>query len=79
MQEVYFVAEFGDGDIIPSLRNLPRNYKKQEFSGHLALSFKDAVNRMNINRNNMNTWVSVIQFRIDQGLVVKIRCLVMCL
>ena len=53
------MAQFGDGDFIPSLNLKERKVirKEQCFSGEVVLSFKEAVDLMNENKRDMNTWV----------------------
>ena len=58
---VYYVAQFGQGDVIPkvnvrSLRKMIQE-KEQLFSGAVVLTLEDAVRQMNVNQNDMNTWI----------------------
>ena len=57
---VYFVAQFGEGDVIPTInwRN-PTETKRaaQTFSGRIVRSSLDAVKLMNVQDNSLDTWV----------------------
>ena len=61
MQELYFVAQVGNGDIIPNINftggNAIGSIPDQELSGRIVLSFREAVNIMNENKLDMDTWV----------------------
>ena len=59
---VYYVAQFGQGDVIPkiNIRTIRSNMiqrKEQSFSGDVVLTLEDAVRQMNVNQNDMNTWI----------------------
>ena len=57
---VYFVAQFGDGDIIPKINwQNPTEIKRaaQIFSGRIVRSALDAVKVMNVQNNCLDTWV----------------------
>ena len=56
-QDVFFVVQFGDGDVIPSLRRMTLKMAAQTFHGAIVTSIEDAVKLMNSNADDMNTWV----------------------
>ena len=77
---IYFVAQFGDGDIIPKVnwRN-PMELRRaaQAFSGRIVSSRIDAVKLMNVQDNSLDTWVvrpptSTCQYVCSDGVVSTI-------
>ena len=54
------MAQFGDGDIIPTINwQNPTEMKRaaQKFSGRIVRSALDAVKLMNVQDNSLDTWV----------------------
>ena len=77
---LYFVAQFGDGDIVPKVnwRNpMELRHAAAWFSGRIARSKMDAVKLMNVQHNSLDTWVvrpptSTWQYVCSDGIVSTI-------
>ena len=59
-QDVFFLAQFGDGDIIPRINLQDRTIKmsEQKFQGDVLLSVEDVVKHMNASKS-LKTWVQL--------------------
>ena len=73
-QDVYFIEQFGEGDIIPNVNAKTPciGHKDQEtIFGHVVLSLDDAVRMLNPERGCMDTWVVRPTPNVDLPFVYK--------